>query len=140
MTLNDGAKRKNGAGGGPLSKKSRSNSQRSNLSYEEQAEEHTEPPQVPAPTPNKEKYRNRIPTCLAVSPAGHPLKEFNSIKELLEALRDAIKARRLLLDGNILHRDISLNNIILTNPEEAGGFSGMLVDLDLAVIPPHASS
>ncbi len=39
----------------------------------------------------------------------------------------------MLLDGGILHRDISLNNIIMTNPKEAGGFSGMLIDLDLAV-------
>jgi len=29
---------------------------------------------------------------------------------------------------------MSLNNIIMTNPEEAGGFCGMLIDLDLAVV------
>ena len=29
-------------------------------------------------------------------------------------------------------RDISENNIIVTDPGEAGGFAGMLIDLDLA--------
>jgi len=49
------------------------------------------------------------------------------------ALRDAIKAHRsLYLNGNILHRDISENNIIITDPENADGNSGMLIDLDLA--------
>ena len=49
------------------------------------------------------------------------------------ALRDATKAHRsLYLDGNIPHRDISENNIIITDPENADGNSGMLIDLDLA--------
>jgi serine/threonine protein kinase len=32
----------------------------------------------------------------------------------------------------ILHRDISENNIIITDPARADGFTGMLIDLDLA--------
>jgi hypothetical protein len=49
------------------------------------------------------------------------------------ALRDAIKAHRsLYLTGKILHRGISENNIIITDPEKADGFTGMLIDLDLA--------
>jgi serine/threonine protein kinase len=36
--------------------------------------------------------------------------------------------------AKILHRDISENNIIITNPETAGGFTGMLIDLDLAIV------
>jgi serine/threonine protein kinase len=52
---------------------------------------------------------------------------------LLTALRDAIKAHQsLYLEGKILHRDISENNIIITDPETADGFTGMLIDLDLA--------
>ena len=50
-------------------------------------------------------------------------------------LRDAIKAHRsLYLEGSILHRDISENNIIITNPKQANGFTGMLIDADLAKI------
>ncbi|KAA8628760.1 hypothetical protein SMACR_07583 [Sordaria macrospora] len=48
-------------------------------------------------------------------------------------MRDAIKAHQsLFVTGNILHRDISPNNIIITDPETADGFKGMLIDLDMA--------
>ncbi len=54
-------------------------------------------------------------------------------KQLLEPMRDAIKAHRsLYVTGNIFHRDISSNNIIITDPEVADGCKGMLIDLDLA--------
>ena len=36
--------------------------------------------------------------------------------------------------GKILHRDISLNNIIITRPETADGFKGMLIDLNLVKV------
>ncbi|KAI1167167.1 serine/threonine-protein kinase Sgk2 [Nemania serpens] len=55
---------------------------------------------------------NRIYSCLVISPAG----------------------RLLYKTGNILYRDILLNNIIITKPEIAGGFNGMLIDLNLAKI------
>src|SRR5690242_15624294 len=49
-------------------------------------------------------------------------------------MRDGIKAHKaLFMDGKILHRDISEHNIILIDPAKNGGFSGMLIDLDLAV-------
>ncbi|KMP09338.1 hypothetical protein CIHG_06230 [Coccidioides immitis H538.4] len=52
--------------------------------------------------------------------------------ELLEALRDAIKAHRSLYSkGKILHRDISENNIIITEATQYG-HAGMLIDMDLA--------
>ncbi|KKZ63811.1 hypothetical protein EMCG_01915 [[Emmonsia] crescens] len=80
-----------------------------------------------------EFYDNRVLRCLVISPAGRPIYQYESPLELLKALRDAIKAHRsLYLDGNILHRDISENNIIITDPEKAEGNSGMLIDLDLA--------
>ncbi|KKZ65062.1 hypothetical protein EMCG_01302 [[Emmonsia] crescens] len=80
-----------------------------------------------------EPYDNRVLRCLVISPAGRPIHDYKSPLELLMALRDAIKAHRsLYMDGNILHRDISENNIIITDPEKAGGHSGMLIDLDLA--------
>lgn len=74
---------------------------------------------------------NRIFSCLVISPAGRPVHDYHSPLELLEALRDAIKAHRsLYLKGNILHRDISENNIIITDPKRTG-VMGMLIDLDL---------
>ncbi|KKZ68768.1 hypothetical protein EMCG_05627 [[Emmonsia] crescens] len=81
----------------------------------------------------EELYDNRVLRCLVISPAGRPIYKYESPLELLMALRDAIKAHRsLYLDGNILHRDISENNIIITDPDNADGHSGMLIDLDLA--------
>ena len=86
-------------------------------------------------SPRNSLYRNRVLTCLAISPAGRPLQEFQSVLEVLEAFRDTIKAhRRLFLGRKTLHRDISLNNIILTDPKQNHGCSGMLIDLDLAVL------
>ena len=71
--------------------------------------------------------------CLVISPAGRAIWDFRSLPELLKALRDAIKAHRSLYTaGKILHRDISENNIIITDPKEADGFTGMLIDEDLA--------
>ncbi|KLJ13696.1 hypothetical protein EMPG_11377 [Blastomyces silverae] len=81
----------------------------------------------------EELYDNRVLRCLVISPAGRPIYDYRSLLELLTALRDAIKAHwSLYLDGNILHQDISENNIIITDPDKADGHSGMLIDLDLA--------
>jgi serine/threonine-protein kinase RIO1 len=67
-----------------------------------------------------------------ISPAGRAIYEYEKKSELLGALRDAIKAHRsLYVEGNILHRDISENNIIITDSEKTG-VMGRLIDLDLA--------
>ncbi|KAL7903039.1 serine/threonine-protein kinase Sgk2 [Trichoderma sp. SZMC 28014] len=84
-------------------------------------------------TPGEDLWENRIYSCLVVSPAGRVISAFKTIKELLESMRDAIKAHQsLYVTGNILHRDISSNNIIITDPATADGFKGVLIDLDLA--------
>ncbi|KAH8744111.1 hypothetical protein F5882DRAFT_387726 [Hyaloscypha sp. PMI_1271] len=64
---------------------------------------------------------------------GGPLHAYKSVGELIEALRDAIKGHKSLLeDRNILHRDISENSIIITEAAIGGDPKGMLIDLDLA--------
>ncbi|KAG6102039.1 hypothetical protein E4U14_006735 [Claviceps sp. LM454 group G7] len=86
-------------------------------------------------TPHKDQipYDDRVLRVLAVTPLGRPLKELESILELLECLRDAIKAHRsLYMESGIIHGDISVNNIIMTEPAKADGYKGMLIDLDLA--------
>ncbi|KAI9764357.1 MAG: hypothetical protein M1840_008495 [Geoglossum simile] len=78
---------------------------------------------------------NRIFCCLVVSPppSGQAIHEFKSVLEFLEACRDVIKGHRSLYqDGKILHRDISKNNIIITDAEKEEDPNGMLIDLDLA--------
>ncbi|KAI1119300.1 hypothetical protein F5Y14DRAFT_437884 [Nemania sp. NC0429] len=78
---------------------------------------------------------NRIYSCLVISPAGRVISDFQTINKLLAAIRNAIKAHQLLYKtGNILHRNILLNNIIIIKPETAGGFNSMLIDFNLAKI------
>ncbi len=60
------------------------------------------------------------------------IRDFQSIKKLLKSLRDAIKTHRFLyLMSNILHRNISENNIIITDSKKANDFTSMLIDLNL---------
>ncbi|KAL2041152.1 hypothetical protein N7G274_006096 [Stereocaulon virgatum] len=125
-------------------KRSRSNSQKSKLSQQYAAAQDPSEPAVSLYESDSGNYSNRIFGYLAIAPASRASDEFiqssqstnsvsSAIKELLATLRDASKAHRsLYLKANILHRDISENNIIITNPEESGGFAGMLIDLDLA--------
>ncbi|KAA6414276.1 MAG: hypothetical protein FRX48_02639 [Lasallia pustulata] len=121
--------------GGSLAKRSRSNSQSPEKAKPENevanAVEHSQTTSLYAH--DESSFDNRIFRCLVISPAGRVIGDFRSIPELLEALRDAIKAHRSLYTaGMILHRDISENNIIITDPKEADGFTGMLIDADLA--------
>lgn len=115
------------------SKRRRSNSQKSKLPTEQSSQSSVGKAKPSLYTPGEDLWENRIYSCLVVSPAGRVISDFRTVRELLESMRDAIKAHQSLYEtGNILHRDISSNNIIITNPEAADGFKGMLIDLDLA--------
>lgn len=113
----------------------RHSSQKSNLQQEIHENDVDSKTPIQTSSAPHSPYRNRILTCLAVSPAGRPLEQFQSVLEVLLAFRDAIKEHReLCLGRKTLHRDVSLNNIILTDPKQNSGRSGMLIDLDLAVL------
>ncbi|KAH8753314.1 FunK1 protein kinase [Diaporthe sp. PMI_573] len=125
-------KRKSSDLGRKPSKRSRSNSPRSSQPQNEVTYDVEEAQGTSLLAPNNGPYDNRIFRCLVISPAGRAIYKYEKISELLGALRDAIKAHRsLYLKGNILHRDISENNIIITDPQKTG-VVGMLIDLDLA--------
>lgn len=113
------------------SRRSRSNSQRSALRKAPQPLENTQTVSLYAPCDGP--FANRLLGCLVISPAGKAIGKFDSIPELLTALRDAIKAHRsLYIQGKSLHRDISENNIIITDPKKVDGLTGILIDLELA--------
>ncbi|CAD6501832.1 BgTH12-02078 [Blumeria graminis f. sp. triticale] len=79
-------------------------------------------------------YRNRWKTVIASKPFGRAIDEDTTPLELICGLRDAIKGHKsLFMDSKILHRDISTNNIILTDPKLNDGCYGVLIDLDLAI-------
>lgn len=124
-------KRKSVDVGGSISKRSRSSSQSADKAKRDK-EVYSQTTSLY--TYDDSSFDNRIFRCLVILPAGRAIRDFRSILELLEALRDAIKAHRSLYkDGKILHRDISEYNIIITDPKkQADGFSGMLIDMDLA--------
>ncbi|KAF3768495.1 hypothetical protein M406DRAFT_71496 [Cryphonectria parasitica EP155] len=111
-----------------IAKKQRANSHSSGLRYELK-------PDAPGSLYDRspDLYNNRQFGCLAISPAERDLNSFTTIPELLTALRDTIKAHQsLYLTSKILHRDISENNIIITDSYHANRFTRMLINLDLA--------
>jgi serine/threonine protein kinase len=87
---------------------------------------------MPSRDANDESFDNRIFCCLVVFSPGRAIHEFKSVLEFLEVCRDVIKGHRSLYqDRRILHRDVSVNNVIITNVENEDP-RGMLIDLDLA--------
>ncbi|KAF6834573.1 hypothetical protein CPLU01_04858 [Colletotrichum plurivorum] len=57
---------------------------------------------------------NKVLDCTVVAPLGESLHRFETVPELLQALRDAVKAHRSLYqDGEILHQDVCPGNIII---------------------------
>ncbi|KAI3328899.1 FunK1 protein kinase [Xylariaceae sp. AK1471] len=79
-------------------------------------------------------FQNRILACIVTSPVGRPLHTFQSLLELLQVFRDAIKCHRsLCCDAKILHQDISPGNMIILDGEDEGKPKGILIDLDSAI-------
>lgn len=117
------------------SKKARSNSRASKLSQVNEADSFNDSVLLHALQVTNEQFVDRVISYQATQPFGVPLAKFNSVIQLLQALRDAIKVHRsLLLDGKILHRDVSGMNIIIVDLHDNEGFSGMLIDLELGTI------
>lgn len=77
---------------------------------------------------------NRIHTRI-LTKRGRNITTFTSAHELLLAFSGAIKGHQSLYRSGILHRDVSINNIMITFPDQPrpDGLSGFLIDLDLAV-------
>ena len=116
-------------------KRSRSNSHPSKLRQQSETGQPSAKMNTSLYETDSSKHSNRVLGCLAISPAGRALRTFSCVEELLTALRDAIKGHRsLYIDRGILHRDVSENNIIITDLTRTNGFGGMLIDLDLAKV------
>ncbi|TGJ85889.1 hypothetical protein E0Z10_g2888 [Xylaria hypoxylon] len=79
-------------------------------------------------------FQNRILACVVTSPVGRPLYTFQSLLELIQVFRDAIKCHRSLCNNaKILHQDISLGNMIILDGQDEGKPQGILIDLDSAI-------
>ncbi|KAI5115959.1 hypothetical protein M0805_002678 [Coniferiporia weirii] len=64
---------------------------------------------------------------LVLGVVGRELTSFKSTREMLTAIMDAIEAHGKAYEAGILHRDISIGNIMITHDGR-----GMLIDWDLA--------
>ncbi|KAF5341176.1 hypothetical protein D9611_006060 [Ephemerocybe angulata] len=65
---------------------------------------------------------------------GAPLHKFTSQRQALVAIRDAIQGHWDLLQAGILHRDVSIDNILIGEPSAPVGRRGVLIDLEMAIL------
>ncbi|KAF2193607.1 hypothetical protein K469DRAFT_239099 [Zopfia rhizophila CBS 207.26] len=73
--------------------------------------------------------RNRVHRRLIMRDIGKSIYEASSLRAVVTGLLGGIKGHESLLDARILHRDISIGNIMLKMGED----DGFLIDLDLAI-------
>ncbi|TEB28386.1 hypothetical protein FA13DRAFT_1815909 [Coprinellus micaceus] len=84
------------------------------------------------------QYQNRKASRVFLHSYGKSVEHFSSVLQVLYAFRDAIVAHQRLLERGVLHRDISLGNILFGNPDAPEGERGVLIDLDLAFLATDA--
>ncbi|KAJ2914096.1 hypothetical protein MD484_g6317, partial [Candolleomyces efflorescens] len=80
-----------------------------------------------------DSFHNRIETRVIVQFYHQPISKFSSAGELLCSLRDAMEGHRQLLNKGVLHRDISIQNILKGRPGARPGHRAILIDLDMAL-------
>ncbi|KAJ2610887.1 hypothetical protein H4S08_003412 [Coemansia sp. RSA 1365] len=80
--------------------------------------------------------QQKIPFCLhvryAMSPIGRRFQSIETVPELLIVLHDVMRCHTAIHERcGILHRDISVNNIMAVDTEQ--GIRGLLIDYDCAI-------
>ncbi|KAI1109323.1 kinase-like domain-containing protein [Nemania sp. NC0429] len=84
-------------------------------------------------------FINRTLSCVATTPLGRPIQKWTSLPELLEVLRDLVRAlKSLYIDAGIIHRDICIKNLIIALQPSADSPKGVLIDFDQALELKHA--
>ncbi|KAK0612381.1 kinase-like domain-containing protein [Bombardia bombarda] len=79
-------------------------------------------------------FIDRNLSCVVTAPLGRPIQKFASIRELLEVLRDLVKALRSLhIDGRMIHRDIAIKNVVINSQHGDDSPKGVLIDFDQAL-------
>ncbi|KAM7184332.1 hypothetical protein V8F20_012264 [Naviculisporaceae sp. PSN 640] len=85
-------------------------------------------------------FVNRTLSCVATAPLGRPIRQYTSIPELLEVLRDLVRAlQSLYVNARILHRDVAIKNLIIApqrqhqHPHSVDGSKGVLLDFNAAL-------
>ncbi|EPQ56820.1 hypothetical protein GLOTRDRAFT_137347 [Gloeophyllum trabeum ATCC 11539] len=93
---------------------------------------HTCAPRVNAFLPEA-KFCPRTHYRVVLESVGIPLSRFTSTRQLVKAVRDAVKGLRDMAKAGILHRDISINNIMISaSRKEEHNAWGFLIDPEYA--------
>lgn len=77
--------------------------------------------------------QNRVHRRVILRDYGKPIYEASSRTALLSALEGCIEGHESLHKAGFLHRDISINNLMINEDEENPSWSSFLIDLDLAI-------
>ncbi|KAI0656408.1 hypothetical protein C8Q70DRAFT_1056640 [Cubamyces menziesii] len=80
-----------------------------------------------------EKYwhHERSHVRMVIDDIGRPLTEFTSTREMVMAMRDAIKGHQQAMErAGVLHRDISVGNILIVDDTMERAYTGFLHDFD----------
>ncbi|KAF6741598.1 hypothetical protein DFP72DRAFT_1024314 [Ephemerocybe angulata] len=79
-----------------------------------------------------QRFHNRIKSRAVMEQYGLPIWHFQTRAQLVGAIKDVVQAQKSLLDKLVLHRDISIQNILL-GPSSEPSLRGFIIDLDMAV-------
>ncbi len=82
---------------------------------------------------NRNALSNRIHRRLIIRDYGKPIYEASSHTALLSALEGCITGHESLYKAGILHRDISINNLMINEDDNNPSWPSFLIDLDLAI-------
>ncbi|KAF6835411.1 hypothetical protein CMUS01_05785 [Colletotrichum musicola] len=114
--------------------KGRSSNSRKRLSSQSN---HTLPPSKrsssASPTKAPSTPPNRVHRRIILQDYGKPIYKASSRSALLAALVGCIEGHESLLKAGILHRDISINNLMINEDSSNPSWPAFLIDLDLAI-------
>lgn len=86
---------------------------------------------------NSDTVANRVRRRVILRDYGKPIFKASSRIALLSALEMCIEGHRSLHEAGFLHRDVSINNLLINEDEKNPSQEAFLVDLDLAVREPR---
>ncbi|KAK0707014.1 hypothetical protein B0T26DRAFT_815209 [Lasiosphaeria miniovina] len=76
---------------------------------------------------------NRVHRRVILCDYGKPIYKASSRKALLAALEGCIEGHESLRKAGFLHRDISINNLMINEDDNSPSWHSFLIDLDLAI-------
>lgn len=85
------------------------------------------------PVEEVEDLANRVHRRVILKDCGRPIYEASSIPILLEAFHLCLEGHRGLFNAGFLHRDISINNLLINEHSEESLWKAFIIDLDLAI-------